>query len=128
MLQNQPLQATSCKDLKDIDQQRAWMSLNYNAILLMHSHRSTALHLRDHWMTLFPYIMTLLKVSMIPLHQFRHRLQSLWYDDNLRQAKRDKRRLKRKFRKSSLRVDKKQFELKFSEYTSLLETSKRNFF
>ena len=42
--------------------------------------------------------------------------------------KRDKRKLERKFRKSGLRVDKQQFELKCSEYNSLIETSKRNFF
>ena len=50
------------------------------------------------------------------------RPQAPWYDDNLRQAKRDKRRLERKFRKSGLTVDKQQFELKCSEYNSLLET------
>ena len=57
-----------------------------------------------------------------------HRPQASWYDDNLRQAKRDKRRLERKFRKSGLIAEKQQFELKRSEYNSLLETSKRNFF
>ena len=136
-------------------------------------------------MTLFPYIMMVLKVSMIPLHQFQGRIQDFfwegvhsslallqhqillqntscirkpqvisggrgggrggahplhppprsapefkqapWYYDNLRQAKRDKRRLERKFRSlHGLTVDKQQFELKCSEYKSLLETSKRN--
>ena len=54
----------------------------------------------------------------------RHRPQAPWYDDNLRQAKRDKCRLERKFRKSGLTVDKQQFELKCSEYNSLLEKNK----
>ena len=58
----------------------------------------------------------------------RHRPQAPWHDDNLRQAKLHKRRLERKFRKSGLTVDKQQFELKCSEYNSLLETSKCNFF
>ena len=69
---------------------------------------------------------------MIPLQiqtrWIRRRPQAPLYDDNLRQAKRDKRRRERKFRKSALTVDKQQFELKCSEYNSLLETSERNFF
>ena len=67
-------------------------------------------------------------VAPIQTRWIRHRPQAPWYDDNLRQAKRDKRRLERKFRKSGLTVDKQQFELKCSEYNSLLENSKRNFF
>ena len=67
-------------------------------------------------------------LALIQTRWIRHRPQAPWYDNNLRQAKRDKRRLERKFRKSGLTVDKQQFELKCSEYNSLLETSKRNFF
>ena len=67
-------------------------------------------------------------LAPIQTRWIRHRPKAPWYDDNLRQAKRDKRRLERKFRKSGLTVDKQQFELKCSEYNSLLETSKRNFF
>ena len=67
-------------------------------------------------------------LAPIQTRWIRHRPQAPWYDDNLRQVKRDKRKLERKFRKSGLRVDKQQFELKCSEYNSLLETSKRNFF
>ena len=67
-------------------------------------------------------------LAPIQTRWIRHRPQAPWYDDNLRQAKRDKRRLERKFRKSGLTVDKQRFELKCSEYNSLLETSKRNFF
>ena len=67
-------------------------------------------------------------LALIQTRWIRHHPQAPWYDDNLRQAKRDKRRLERKFRKSGLTVDKQQFELKCSEYNSLLETSKRNFF
>ena len=65
-------------------------------------------------------------LAPIQTRWIRHRPQAPWYYDNLRQAKRDKRRLERKFRKSGLTVDKQQFELKCSEYNSLLETSKSN--
>ena len=100
----------------------------------MHSHRSTSLHLRNHYMTLFSYnyndVLKDIFDTLAPIQTrwIRHRPQAPWYDDNLRQVKRDKRKLERKFRKSGLRVDKQQFELKCSEYNSLLETSKRNFF
>ena len=67
-------------------------------------------------------------LASIKTRWIRLRPQASWYDDNLRQAKRDKRRLERKFRKSGLKADKQQFELKCSEYNSLLETPKRNFF
>ena len=67
-------------------------------------------------------------LAPIQTRWIRHRPKAPWYDDNLRQAKRDKRRLERKFRKSGLTVDKQQFELKCSDYNSLLETSKCNFF
>ena len=67
-------------------------------------------------------------LAPIQTRWIRHRPQAPWYDDNLRQAKRDKRRLQRKFMKSGLIVDKQQFELQFSEYNFLLETPKRNFF
>ena len=68
----------------------------------------------------------MMQPSMIPLHQFKHDgLDTVHkHHDNLRQAKRDKRRLERKFRKSGLTVDKQQFELKCSEYNSLLEKNK----
>ena len=58
----------------------------------------------------------------------RHRPQAPWYDDKLRQAKRDRRKLECKFRKTGLTVDKQQFQSKCSEFNSLLETSKRNIF
>ena len=70
-------------------------------------------------------IMMLLKVS-IPLHQFKHDGLDTVHKHRGMMTKPDKRRLKRKFRKSGLTVDKQQFELKCSEYNSLLETSKRN--
>ena len=43
-------------------------------------------------------------LAPIQTRLIRHRPQAPWYDDNLRQAKRDKRRLERKFRKSGLKV------------------------
>ena len=56
------------------------------------------------------------------------RSQAPWYNQDLRQVKREKRRLERKFKKSGLTVDQLQFESKCAEYNSLIETTKTHFY
>lgn len=51
-----------------------------------------------------------------------------WFTDELRNVKREKRRLERRFRKSALTVHRLMFEAKCSEYKNLLEQSKTKYY
>ena len=66
-------------------------------------------------------------IAPIQSRWIRQRFQAPWYNQDLRQVKREKRRLERKFKKSGLTVDQQQFESKCAEYNSLIETTKTHF-
>ena len=54
--------------------------------------------------------------------------QAPWYNQDLRQVKREEHRFECKFNKSGLTVDQQQFESKCAEYNSLIETTKAHFY
>ena len=67
-------------------------------------------------------------IAPIQSRWIRQRSQAPWYNQDLLQVKREKRRLERKLKKSGLTVDQQQFESKCAEYNSLIETTKTHFF
>ena len=67
-------------------------------------------------------------VTPIQSRWVKHRPHAPWYSDNLRQVKHEKRRLERKYRKSSLKVHKQLFEDKCIEYNVLIDSCKKNYY
>ena len=67
-------------------------------------------------------------IAPIQSRWIRQRSQAPWYNQDLRQVKREKRRLERKFKKFGLTVDQQQFESNCAEYNSLIETTKTHFY
>ena len=84
----------------------------------------------DHLMSLYNRDLKDIYDTMAPIQSrwIRQRSQAPWYNQDLRQVKREKRRLERKFKKSGLTVDQQQFESKCTEYNSLIETTKAHFY
>ena len=84
----------------------------------------------DHLMSLYNRDLKDIYDTAAPIQSrwIRQRTHAPWYNQDLRQVKREKRRLERKFKKSGLVVDQQKFESKCVEYNSLIETTKMHFY
>ena len=68
------------------------------------------------------------KYAPIITRSIKYRPHAPWFTNELRNEKREKRRLERRFRKSGLTVHKLMFEAKCADYNNLLEQSKTKYY
>ena len=64
----------------------------------------------------------------VQTRRVKHRPYAIWFNDELRAEKREKRRLERKYRKSGLTTDNQLYRDQCERYNSVLERQKSNYY